>query len=174
VLLVGPAAFAEFDTPVSQMGYGREEEPVEPKKVLLIEDGNEVTLEFILSLADGSTVETNIAGGEPFVYTQGRHQILPALEAELKGLKRGERKRFSIPVEDAYGPIKPALVREVDIERIPEPARVIGFELIYTDLEGNKRMDRVIEIKGDRIVLDGNHSLAGESLHYKIRVLAID
>jgi FKBP-type peptidyl-prolyl cis-trans isomerase SlyD len=52
----------------------------------VIQDGSTVGIEYTLKLEDGSTADTNV-GGEPLVYVQGEQQILPALEAQLLGMK---------------------------------------------------------------------------------------
>src|SRR5438874_2104426 len=54
-------------------------------------DGAKVTLEYTLSLADKTQVESNV-GKEPVIYTHGKKEIIPGLEKALEGMKAGDKK----------------------------------------------------------------------------------
>lgn len=140
---------------------------------MVIADGQKVSLEYTLTLNDGTQVESNV-GEEPLVYQQGANQLLPALEQQLAGLGIDERKKVTLAPEDAYGTVRTDLFQEVDAERIPEDARKAGTRLMSEDPSGNRRLIRVHEVKGDRIVLDQNHPLAGETIHFDLRIVAIE
>jgi FKBP-type peptidyl-prolyl cis-trans isomerase 2 len=172
-LLAASAVSAKPELRVSKMPYGGETEPEPIKERLAIEDGFRVSLEYALSLDGGDVIDSNLAGGDPLVYTQGGGQLLPALERALAGMRGGERKKIAIPPEDAFGSVKPELVQEVDAKLIPVEARTPGFELVSTNPQGQRQMVKVREVKGDRVVLDYNHPLAGETLHYDVRVIGI-
>jgi FKBP-type peptidyl-prolyl cis-trans isomerase 2 len=140
---------------------------------LVIEDGRKVSIEYTLTLDDGSKADSNV-GGEPLVYQQGAQQILPALEQELAGLEVNDTKEVSLPPERGYGLANPELRQEVDAELIPEEARTEGTTLVSQDQAGNRRIVRVDKVIEDRIVLDLNHPLAGETLHFEVKVLGIE
>ena len=55
----------------------------------MIEDGSIVSIEYKLTLDDGTEVDTNV-GKEPLVYTQGEGQIIAGLEKEMIGLALGD------------------------------------------------------------------------------------
>jgi FKBP-type peptidyl-prolyl cis-trans isomerase 2 len=139
----------------------------------VIADGQNVSLEYTLTLNDGTQVESNV-GEEPLVYQQGANQLLPALEQQLAGMEVNEHRKVTLAPEDAYGAVRPDLFQEVDAERIPEDARKAGTRLMSEDPSGNRRLIRVHEVKGDRIVLDQNHPLAGETIHFDLRIVAIE
>src|SRR5262245_39619094 len=127
-----------------------------------IGDGDKVSLEYTLK-ADGKTVDSNV-GKDPMVYTQGGHEILPALEKSLIGLKAGDTKKVKISVEDGFGKVHPEGVRNVPKDKIPEAARKKGAMLRAEGPDGQPMMARVTEIRGDTIVVDFNHPLAGKNL----------
>jgi FKBP-type peptidyl-prolyl cis-trans isomerase SlyD len=145
----------------------------EEEKTPVIEEGSRVSIEYTLKLDDGSTADTNV-GEEPLVYEQGSHQILPALERELAGMKVEEEREVTLTPEDGYGSVQPELYQEVEAEVIPEDAREKGARLVSEDPNGNRRIVRVHEVKGDRVVLDLNHPLAGQTLHFDVKVLGIE
>jgi FKBP-type peptidyl-prolyl cis-trans isomerase 2 len=145
------------------------EEPSRP----VVAAGRKITIEYTLRLEDGKVVHTN-AGGAPLVYEQGSGTLLPGLEAALAGAALGESRQGTLAAEDAYGAIEAAYYSEVEASRIPEQDRRIGAELDYRDAEGEPLRVRVHELRGDKIVIDFNHPLAGQAIRYEVKVLAIE
>jgi len=143
----------------------------EEKKV--VKAGNTVSIEYTLTLDDGSTADSNV-GGEALVYEQGAEQILPALEAALVGLSVGDTKTVDLTAEQGYGPVHPEGFHTVPLEQIPEEARSAGAQLVSVDEQGNQRPVRVHEVREEEIVVDLNHPLAGQALHFDVKILAIE
>ena len=138
----------------------------------MIEDGRTITVEYTLKLDDGSTADTNV-GGEPLVYQQGAQQMLPAFEQAVAGMQVDESRAFSLGPEEGYGEVRPELRQPVETEMIPAEARQKGAQLISQDNAGNRQIVTVHEIQEDAIVLDLNHPLAGENLHFDVKVIGI-
>lgn len=143
------------------------------KEAVVIEDGRTVSIEYTLKLDDGSVADTNV-GGSPLIYEHGKQQILPSLEQELAGLEVNETKQVDLTAAQGYGPVNPGAFQEVPVEAIPEDARLVGAGLVAEDRSGNRRPVRVHEVHEEKIVLDLNHPLAGQALHFNIKVLGID
>jgi len=139
----------------------------------VIENGSRVSIEYTLSLDDGRQADSNV-GGDPLVYQQGSNQILPAFEAQLEGMRVDESKKFTLTPAEGYGEVDPGLRQEVDTEILPEDGRHAGAQLVSEDPSGNRSLVRVCEVRGDRAVLDLNHPLAGENLHFDVKIVAID
>ena len=139
----------------------------------MIEDGSKVSIEYTLTLDDGSTADTNV-GGEPLVYNQGQQEILPALEEALVGLAAGDTKKVMLTAEEGYGQVDPDGFQDVEPDIVPEDARTVGTMLVASDPEGNQQPIRVHEVADDKIVLDFNHPLAGEALTFDIKILEIE
>ena len=145
----------------------------EEEKVAVVEDGRRVSIEYTLSFDDGTDPETNV-GAEPMVFRQGGHEIPPALESALAGMKVGESRKVTLDPAKGYGERDPRLLQEVDVAQIPEGARVAGTELTAEDSEGHQRTVRVHEVRADKIVVDLNHPLAGKTLHFDVKVVKIE
>lgn len=139
----------------------------------MITDGSQVSIEYTLKLDDGTEVDSNV-GKDPLVYTHGGGQILPALEKELGGLAIDDSKSVKLSAEDGYGVIDPEAYREVEIEQVPEEARKVGALLMAGNNEGDQRPIRVHEVQTEKVVLDFNHPLAGHSLNFTVKVLAVE
>jgi len=139
----------------------------------VIADGSQVSIEYTLTLADGTVADTNV-GGDALVYKQGNSQILPALEKQLSGLKVGESKQVSLTAVESYGEVDPALLQAVPLASIPEDARTVGTQLVAQAPTGEQRPVRVHEVKAEEIIIDLNHPLAGKALRFDVKVLAIE
>ncbi|MDO8644449.1 MAG: FKBP-type peptidyl-prolyl cis-trans isomerase, partial [bacterium] len=63
----------------------------------MIQDGSKVTLHYTLTV-DGKKVDSS-EGKEPLTYTQGKGEIVPGLESELAGLKKGDKKTITVSPE---------------------------------------------------------------------------
>lgn len=165
-LLAAVIASAFAVLPGSTIRADEEDTPV-------VEDGRQVSIEYTLTVDDGVVADTNV-GGEPLTYEQGAGQILPALEGELEGLKVGASKEVDLEPEQGYGPVNPKLYETVEAKIVPEEARKPGAQLLAQSAQGEQRPVRVKEVKGDQIVLDLNHPLAGKKLHFDIKVVGIE
>ena len=145
----------------------------EEEKPAAVANGRQVTVEYTLTLEDGTKADTNV-GGEPLVFQQGAHQILPALEEALDGMKVSESRKVTLPPEKGYGAVNPELVQEVELEMVPEQARFAGAQLAAEDENGNRHFAMVKEVRESKILVDMNHPLAGKTLTFDVKVLAVD
>jgi FKBP-type peptidyl-prolyl cis-trans isomerase 2 len=153
------------------LAAGAEEEREEGKNV--IQQGSTIGIEYTLKLDDGQVVDTNV-GGDALVFEQGAGNILPAVDAAVVGMEVGSEKELTIPPEEAYGPVQQELFQTVPLEDVPENARQEGTPLLARDAQGNERPLRVHEVHEETIVLDLNHPLAGETLHFEIKVVSVE
>lgn len=114
---------------------------------------------------------------KPLTFCYGIGMMLPKFEAELKGLKVGDKFDFVIPCDDAYGEYNEEHV--VDLPKnIFEVEGKFDSEMIFVgnvvplmDAEGNRLNAEVLEIGEDTVTVDLNHPLAGEDLHFVGNVL---
>lgn len=139
----------------------------------VVKDGSTVSIEYTLKLDDGSTADSNV-GGEPLVYIQGAQQILPALEEKLAGMKADETREVTLSAEEGYGPVHPEGFQTVPLEMIPEDARFEGARLMGQGPNGEPIHALVKEVREDSIVVDLNHPLAGQKLHFDVKVLRVE
>ncbi len=139
----------------------------------MIKNGKKVALEYTVFLADGTQIDTNV-GDDPLVFVLGMNQVFPALEQALLGLKVGDTKQIHLKPEEAYGPVVKEAYKEVDIDAVPAPYRYAGAVLGIQDPAGGVYPIRVHEVKDQKIVLDFNHPLAGQSLRFEVKVVDVN
>lgn len=140
---------------------------------MAVELGKRVSIEYTLRLDEGAVVDSNV-GGEPLTYTHGRREIIPGLEDRLGGLNPGDTCQVSIPPDRAYGPVDPEAFHEVPRDQIPPEAHVAGALLMARGPEGDTREVRVHEVRPETVVVDLNHPLAGCTLHFDVKILAVE
>jgi FKBP-type peptidyl-prolyl cis-trans isomerase 2 len=138
----------------------------------MIEDDSRISIEYTLTV-DGATVDSNV-GGEPLSFRLGNHEVLQGLEDSLIGLAVGDQTTVTLDEEEGYGPVDQDLFDTVPTEEIPEEARHVGAELTTETEDGQTVFFTVREVRGDEIAIDMNHPLAGKTLQFEVKILAIE
>ena len=132
-----------------------------------------VTLDYSVTDVDGELVD---AGQEPLVYLHGGYDdIFPMIEEAMHGKKIGESVTIKMQPDDAFGEYDAALVQLEPRSQFPQELQVgMQFEGVPEGAEGDEEDDvliyRVTEIADDKVVLDGNHPLAGMALVFTCTV----
>jgi FKBP-type peptidyl-prolyl cis-trans isomerase SlyD len=151
-------------------------EPVEQERRMpptRIEQDVVVTIQYKLSLDDGTVVEESTAE-DPLMYLHGHDNIIPGLERALAGASIGDHKKVVVESADAYGEYDPDETDEIQRDEWPaefEPE--LGMLLSVEDQEGNEYVAQVVDMDGDVITLDYNHPLAGHRLHFDVTVTGL-
>ncbi len=138
-----------------------------------VSTGKQVSIEYTLALEDKTVINSNI-GAEPLTFIQGSHIIIPGLENALDGMRIGASKQVTVTPEDAYGPVNKDAVSEIEKAQIPEDSIKVGAVLQGQSPDGRVIIARVVEIKEETVMLDYNHPLAGKTLNFDVRVLAVE
>jgi FKBP-type peptidyl-prolyl cis-trans isomerase SlyD len=136
-----------------------------------------VTVNYKLSDAQGNLIEES---REPMVYLHGGFgNTLPKIEEALEGQAVGYSVDLKVEPEDAFGEYDADLVKIEPRSRLPTPLEIgMQFEGMpdsEDDADGVDDADEalvftVTEIADDKVVLDGNHPLAGLALVFFLEV----
>ncbi len=128
-----------------------------------------VTLHYTLK-DDTGTVLDHSHPDEPLSYLHGHGNIIPGLERQLTGKNAGDALTVTVPPAEGYGEYDDDLVQSV-------PRRALrGIKDIKTGMQLQAQTDEgpravtVTKVLGDMVTLDGNHPLAGKSLHFEVRI----
>ncbi len=143
-----------------------------PVSELSIQPNRHVTLDYQLRGDDGDLLDASEGeGGEPIRYVHGYGMLVPGLEAALAGLHAGDEREVVVPAAAGYGERDEELVLEIDRAEFPDPTAVqVGDEFVAESPDGDEIPMSVVEVKGDVVVVDANHPLAGMTLHYQVKV----
>ena len=126
-------------------------------------------------LKDEQGKELDKAGTDkPMVYLHGGGAIVPGLENALSGLKVGEKKEVTIKPEEGYGEVLSDLKMNVERKMFHAGQKIaIGMQFMAELGDGKKHPFTVVEMKDDDIHIDGNHPLAGQTLHFSVEIMEI-
>lgn len=137
------------------------------------QQGQTVAVHYTGKFADGNVFDTS-QGREPIEFTIGSGQVIPGFETGVTGMAIGETKTVIIPPVDAYGEWTEEFIHPIPRTEVPEGMELsVGMQLELSDPDGNILPVVVIEITDDMIVLDGNHPLAGQDLHFDLELVEI-
>ena len=135
-----------------------------------IEKNTAVSLRFKVSELTGKVVEES---KEPMVYLHGGYgNTLPKLEEALDGQLPGYEIKLDLQPEDAFGVRDDSLLRALPKTQFP-PGVKLGGQLEGRGDDGQVQIFTVMKIKGDTVLLDGNHPLAGKALRFDVKVLEV-
>ncbi|WP_152266790.1 FKBP-type peptidyl-prolyl cis-trans isomerase [Agriterribacter humi] len=134
---------------------------------MIVEKDKIVSIQYNATDETGVVVDSNTEF-EPLEYLHGHGNILETLENALSGLQIAEEKKITLAPGEAYGEFNPELVFEVNREQFPEGAEQIQLGTMVQSSDGLELI--VTDIDGDKIVLDGNHPLAGRTLHFSVTI----
>ena len=142
-----------------------------PFEEIIKVEGNLIAFEFTMRYETGQEIDSNV-GGEPMVFHSGAGEMLPALEEALLKMAVNETASITLTEDQAYGPVTEHAFKEFPLEMIPEEARQVGRKVMSRAPDGTETMVDVVDIKGDKAVLDFNHPLAGQTLIFDVKVLS--
>jgi len=147
-----------------------------------------VTINYKLFDAQGQEVESTY-GDEPITNTHGYEEILVGLEAALEGLEAGAKLKVDLGAEEAYGEHNPEGIFSVPLSELPAENEYKKGDWISvhveTDEEGHEHGEHcdhdhegdmevmIHEIRGDEVILDANHPLAGQPITFEVEVVDV-
>lgn len=133
-----------------------------------------VTVDYKLSDAQGELIEES---REPMVYLHGGYEnTLPKIEETLEGKAIGFEETIQVEPQDAFGDYDPELVKIEPRNRLPTPLEVgMQFEGSPETPDDDEIpvIFTVTDIADDKVVLDGNHPLAGMALRFTLKVTGV-
>ena len=139
-----------------------------------IERDSRVTLYYRLGLTDDQIFEDNF-GEDPMTITLGQCEMAEGLELALIGLKPGDEQTIDIGPDLAFGYIDDTLVRTVPrVEFDPTLELEAGLIIEFTTDEGQTLPGTIINFDEQTVQVDLNHPLAGQTIRYSVKIVAVD
>lgn len=132
-----------------------------------IEKNTAVTLRYQVADTKGKLLEES---RQPMVYLHGGYGgTLPKIEEALEGQMPGYQTTLQLPAESAFGLRDENLVQTIPKSQFPAGIKV-GGQLQGRGDHGQAQDFTVMKIKGDTVLLDGNHPMAGMELRFTVSV----
>ena len=130
-----------------------------------------VALTYELSDTDGNVVEKTDG---PIEYLHGGYDgIFPLVEQALAGKAAGDSCRVRLEPDDAFGEYDAELMHLEPRSKFPAGVAV-GMRFEGRGVEsGTTLVYTVTDVAEDKVVVDGNHPLAGRALQLACTVIAV-
>ncbi len=139
----------------------------------MIKDKSVVCINYVLKNPKGEELDKS-EPGQPLTYLHGTRQIVAGLEKALDGLSVGDKKEVVVSPEEGYGELDPKLKIKSQRSFFPKDVELkVGMEFTADTGEGKHQHFTIKGFDGDDVQVDGNHPLAGETLHFSVEVESI-
>lgn len=137
-----------------------------------IENNKVVQIKYVLTDAQGNQMDAS--GDEPLAYLHGSHNLIPGLEAELKGKQAGDKFVATIPAEEAYGEKQDHLIQDGVPKEMFQGVDNIEVGMRF-EAQSEQGFHSVVitEINDETVTVDGNHEMAGMDLTFDIEVIDV-
>lgn len=130
------------------------------------------TFHYTLTDDDGNVIDKS-AEANPLPYFHGGGNIVPGLEQALEGRKAGDTLKVDVKPEEGYGLRNDSLVQAVPRQAFQ------GIDTIEPGMQfqaqggAGPMLVTVVEVGDTEVKIDGNHPLAGKTLHFAIEIVAV-
>jgi FKBP-type peptidyl-prolyl cis-trans isomerase SlyD len=130
-----------------------------------------VSIDYIVTDENGQVLDTT-NGQDAMEVLIGHSNIVPGLEDALMGKEKGDRVDVLVQPDRAYGIRHPELIQEIDINMFEGMELNVGDSFL-ADTDMGKKPIVVKKIKGNTVVVDGNHPLAGMTLKFLVDIIDV-
>ena len=130
-----------------------------------------VAIEYTLKDDQGNIIDASGERG-PMEYLHGAQNIIPGLEQGVEGLVAGDTKNVLVPPQLGYGEYSEKLLQLVPLTAFGANTPQVGMRF-HAETNLGMRVLTIKKIDGEEVTLDGNHELAGKTLHFDIKVVSV-
>lgn len=137
-----------------------------PTPSLPITDGSKVTLLYQITVPGDDRIEVR----DLSQFVQGQHQMLPALEQAVSGMRRGDKTEVKLSEDQAFGAYDDKKKTVVSTKELP--AGVKTGDIIQDRRTGQQAT--ITQMSDTDAVMDYNHPLAGKPLLVTLTIIDVD
>jgi len=138
-----------------------------------LKNGDTVKVHYTGTLEDGRVFDTS-REREPLEFKAGGGQIISGFESAILGMEVGDTRDFEVAPDEAYGYRQEEMVLKVPVAQFPDHIEPqVGMPLQIKQQEGGTLEMVITDITDEAVTLDGNHPLAGQTLHFQVELVEI-
>ena len=152
-----------------------------PSTNLLVQPGSFLTLHYRLAGPGGDIINT--FGGKPATLSLGTGELSPAVEQRMIGMAEGARAVYEIPAGEAFGERKDDMLQWVGRKLLdqmgdPDEQYSAGDVVQFPTPDGLGQYAGAVQQvrkdeKGDAVLFDFNHPLAGQPVTFEVHVIGV-
>jgi len=137
-----------------------------------IQPGRMVCLQYTLSLANGTPVDSSTDSGT-WTYVHGHTKMPTGLVKGVEGLQEGDHVSLELAPEDAFGLVDPEGFQQLPKARFPASTLYVGYSNEVAGPGGSVIAFRIHAIDDDTVTINLNHPLAGERVIFDVTVIHV-
>lgn len=137
-----------------------------------IAENTVVSFDYTLQNDAGETLDSS-DGREPLAYLHGHGNIVPGLEKAMTGKAVGDSFKATVSPEEGYGNRHAALEQEVPRSAFEGIDHIEPGMMFQAETPNGPAPVTVTAVAEDTVTVDGNHALAGQTLHFDVTVREI-
>ena len=138
-----------------------------------VENSMFVSVDYKGTLKNGDVFDSSHRR-QPLEAKMGEGHLISGFENELMGMSLNEKKTFTLEPEEAYGQRNENLKQAIPRTDIPPEFNPrIGMMVDLQSSEGQQIPAQIVHLDDEKLTLDMNHPLAGETLSFEIEVVGI-
>jgi len=136
--------------------------------------GKRVKTHYHGTLDDGSVFDSSYERNEPLEFIAGVGMMIPGFDKAVVDMNVGDIVNIHLEPEEAYGEKNPAMIMEIEIDRLPGAERLNEGDSAYLQDAYGRPLPITVVAKTDKtITLDANHEMAGKALNFKIELVEV-
>lgn len=129
-----------------------------------------VTIHYTLTNDQGEVLDSS-RDREPLTYLEGSQNIIGGLESALNEKGQGDQAKVSVEPSEGYGEVNEELVQPVPRSAFEGVEKIEPGMQFQAQTPGGPQIVRVVSVEDDNVVIDANHPLAGQTLHFDVEVV---
>ena len=134
-----------------------------------ITDARVASIHYTLTDDAGKVIDKS-PESQPLRYFHGAGNIVPGLERALSGKQPGDSLQVDVEPEAGYGPRNEDLIKVVPRTMFKGIDRVEPGMQFRAESQSGPLLVTVVETGDEQVKIDGNHPLAGQTLHFDVTV----
>jgi peptidylprolyl isomerase len=134
--------------------------------------GDTINVSYTGTFTNGTVFDSNV-GKPPLQFTVGSGQLIKGFDQGVIGMKLNEEKTIIVPANEAYGEINPSLIIQVPASSFGNHTVQAGMGVSRT-VNGTQEQGVITSVNKTTVTVDFNPALAGQTLIFKVKILAIN
>ena len=140
----------------------------------MIKKDTVVSIHYTLSDDSGQTIDSSRNGnGQPLTFLHGHGNLIPGVERALEGRQVGDRLNAVVAPEEGYGLRDENAIQRVSKKYFRDADHLRPGMTTVIKTEHGHHQVTVMKVGSSVVDIDGNHPLAGKTLHFDLEVVAV-
>jgi FKBP-type peptidyl-prolyl cis-trans isomerase SlyD len=130
-----------------------------------------VSLAYELRINGTDEIVEKLDSENPLRFISGAGFLLPEFEQQVEGMAKGDKFNFILKSDNAYGPVDPKAIIDIDREifssgEYDEDFFEVGKTIPMMTKSGQRVDGKIIGVTPESIKMDFNHPMAGKDLNF--------